>query len=149
MLRQGKTSSLDRYHNLTAKLSYIYYWYIFLYAQLQKKINKKQPTKDDRGVVFIRHLPHGFFEEQLKNYFAQFGKVTRLRLARSKTTGGSKGYAFVEFEYPEVAQVAAETMDNYLMFKKIVKSAYIPPEKQQYNYFRSTVRTVKNKVGTK
>lgn len=63
-------------------------------------------------MVFIRHLPHGFFEEQLKNYFAQFGKVTRLRLARSKTTGGSKGYAFVEFEYPEVAQVAAETMET-------------------------------------
>ncbi|XP_073820041.1 MKI67 FHA domain-interacting nucleolar phosphoprotein [Musca autumnalis] len=117
-------------------------------SQLQKKINKKQQaSKEDRGVVFIKHLPHGFFEQQLKNYFEQFGKVTRLRLARSKRTGNSKGYAFVEFEYPEVAQVAAETMDNYLMFKKLVKAAYIPPEKQQYNYFRSTVRQIKNKSG--
>ncbi|XP_061398730.1 MKI67 FHA domain-interacting nucleolar phosphoprotein [Musca vetustissima] len=117
-------------------------------SQLQKKINKQQAKKkDDRGVVFIKHLPHGFFEQQLKNYFEQFGKVTRLRLARSKRTGNSKGYAFVEFEYPEVAQVAAETMDNYLMFKKLVKAAYIPPEKQQYNYFRSTVRQIKNKSG--
>ncbi|XP_005186157.2 MKI67 FHA domain-interacting nucleolar phosphoprotein [Musca domestica] len=116
-------------------------------SQLQKKINKQPVKKEDRGVVFIKHLPHGFFEQQLKNYFEQFGKVTRLRLARSKRTGNSKGYAFVEFEYPEVAQVAAETMDNYLMFKKLVKAAYIPPEKQQYNYFRSTVRQIKNKSG--
>lgn len=118
-----------------------------IFPQLQKKLNKKSAKKDDRGVVFIKHLPHGFFEQQLKNYFEQFGTVTRLRLARSKRTGSSKGYAFVEFEYPEVAQVAAETMDNYLMFKKLVKAAYIPPEKQQYNYFKSSMRQIRNKVG--
>lgn len=118
---------------------------------MQKKINKKlqKPIKDPRGVVFIQHLPHGFFEEQLKKYFAQFGNVTRVRLARSTRTGNSKGYAFVEFEYPEVAQVAAETMDNYLMFKKVVKASYIPPEKQEFNYFRTTVKQVINKSGKK
>lgn len=118
-------------------------------GQLQKKINKKQqhPKKDAKGVVFIKHLPHGFFEEQLKKYFEQFGNVTRVRLARSKRTGTSKGYAFVEFEYPEVAEVAAETMDNYLMFKKLVKASYIPPEKQQFNYFRTSVKKVRNKSG--
>ncbi|KNC25901.1 hypothetical protein FF38_03401 [Lucilia cuprina] len=116
-------------------------------GQLQKKINKVQPKKDPKGVVFIKHLPHGFFEEQLKKYFEQFGNVTRVRLARSKRTGNSKGYAFVEFEYPEVAEVAAETMDNYLMFKKIVKATYIPPEKQQFNYFRTSLKKIKNKSG--
>ncbi|XP_037822909.1 MKI67 FHA domain-interacting nucleolar phosphoprotein [Lucilia sericata] len=116
-------------------------------GQLQKKINKIQPKKDPKGVVFIKHLPHGFFEEQLKKYFEQFGNVTRVRLARSRRTGNSKGYAFVEFEYPEVAEVAAETMDNYLMFKKIVKATYIPPEKQQFNYFRTSLKKIKNKSG--
>ncbi|KAM7362683.1 uncharacterized protein ACRADG_013262 [Cochliomyia hominivorax] len=117
-------------------------------GQLQKKIKKKQQLqKDPKGVVFIKHLPHGFFEDQLKKYFEQFGNVTRVRLARSRRTGNSKGYAFVEFEYPEVAQVAAETMDNYLMFKKLVKAAYIPPEKQQFNYFRTSVKKIRNKSG--
>ncbi|XP_037948539.1 MKI67 FHA domain-interacting nucleolar phosphoprotein-like [Teleopsis dalmanni] len=117
-------------------------------VQLNKKLKQReQKEKKQRGVVFIKHLPHGFFEEQLKNYFGQFGNVTRLRLARSKRSGGSKGYAFIEFEYPEVAQVAAETMDNYLMFQKIVKAQYIPPEKQRFNFFKSTVRQVKDKTG--
>ena len=35
-------------------------------------------------------------------YFSQFGTVTNLRLARSKRTGGSKGYGWVEFEDKEV-----------------------------------------------
>ncbi|KAL5285333.1 NIFK family protein [Megaselia abdita] len=118
-------------------------------AQLQKKVSKKksQPPKEEKGLVFIKNLPHGFFEEQLTKYFRQFGEVTRLRLARSKKTGGSKGYAFVEFEFPEVAEYAADAMNNYLMFQKIVKAHCIPPEKQKYNYFKTKLRKVVNKAG--
>jgi len=39
---------------------------------------------EDRGVVFLGRIPHGFHEEQMKSYFAQFGGVTRLRLSRNK-----------------------------------------------------------------
>lgn len=119
-------------------------------GQLKKKLNKAKPApkeRQERGVVFIKHLPHGFFEQQLRQYFKQFGHVTRVRLARSERTGGSKGFAFVEFEYPEVAKVAANTMDNYLMFQKVVKATYIPPEKQRFNYFKNTVKKVTNKAG--
>uniref|UniRef100_A0A1B0BP51 RRM domain-containing protein n=1 Tax=Glossina palpalis gambiensis TaxID=67801 RepID=A0A1B0BP51_9MUSC len=48
-------------------------------GQLEKKIKKqKQASKPikNRGVVFIKHLPHGFFEEQMRHYFSQFGDVT-------------------------------------------------------------------------
>ncbi|KAM8706428.1 hypothetical protein ACLKA7_010667 [Drosophila subpalustris] len=119
-------------------------------GQLKKRMPKDKPQakeRPQRGVVFIKHLPHGFFEQQLRAYFKQFGHVTRVRLGRSERTGGSKGFAFVEFAYPEVAKVAADTMDNYLMFQKVVKASYIPPEQQKYNYFKNTVKKVKNKAG--
>ncbi|XP_016983124.1 MKI67 FHA domain-interacting nucleolar phosphoprotein [Drosophila rhopaloa] len=119
-------------------------------GQLKKKVAKAKPQKvkgPERGVVIVKHLPHGFFEQQLRQYFRQFGRVLRVRLARSIRTGNSKGYAFVEFEYPEVAKVAADTMDNYLMFQKVVKASYIPPEKQVFNYFRTSLKKVKNKAG--
>lgn len=106
------------------------------------------PVKSNRGIVFIKHIPHGFYEEQLKAYFEQFGAVTRTRVARSDRSGRSKGYAFVEFRVPEVAQIAAETMDNYLMFKQVLKTAYIPPDEQKYNYFRQTVHRVPKADGT-
>lgn len=116
-----------------------------------KTTNSKHPynpVKARRGIIFIKHIPHGFYEEQLKSYFEQFGAVTRTRVARSERSGKSKGYAFVEFRVPEVAKIAAETMDNYLMFKQVLKTAYIAPEDQKYNYFRQTVRTVSEADGT-
>ena len=36
-------------------------------------------------------------------------------------TGNSKGYGYVQFMEEEVAKIAAETMNNYLMFEKILK----------------------------
>ena len=39
------------------------------------------------GVVYVGHIPHGFYEEEMRKYFSQFGTVTRLRLARSRKVG--------------------------------------------------------------
>lgn len=39
-------------------------------------------------------------------------------------TGGSRGYAFIEFKYEDVAKLVAETMNNYLMFTRLLKCKY-------------------------
>lgn len=97
--------------------------------------------------MLVQNLPNGFYEKEMKKYFKQYGRVTRLRLARSEKTGGSKGYAYIEFKYPEVAQVAAESMNNYLMFHQRLKTVYIPPAKQDHDYFKQPVKFVKTKAG--
>ncbi|XP_059139947.1 uncharacterized protein LOC131928055, partial [Physella acuta] len=68
-------------------------------------------TEKDRlpGVVYIGHVPHGFYERQLSNYFSQFGKVLNVKLSRSKNNGKSKGYAFIKFKDAAVAKTVAET----------------------------------------
>jgi nucleolar protein 15 len=107
----------------------------------KNKSKKKRPKT--RGLVYIRNLPHGFFEEQLRGYFSQYGDITRLRLGRSPKTLNSRGYAFIEFKYPEVAQIAAEAMNNYIMFHRIVKTKYIPPSEVRHDYFRCNIMKVK------
>ena len=62
------------------------------------------------------HLPGIFSESHLYDYFTQFGTISRFRLSRSKWTGNSRGYGFVEFESEDVAKIVAETMDNYLFW---------------------------------
>lgn len=42
------------------------------------------PPPRERGVIYLGHIPHGFYEEEMKSYFSQFGTVTRLKLYRSK-----------------------------------------------------------------
>lgn len=119
-----------------------------LKAPKAKKVQKRTKGKIERGVIYIKHLPHGFYEKELRKYMTQFGSVTNLRLGRSKKTGNSKGYAFVEFKFPEVATIVAETMNNYLMFDRLVKCEVVPADKVQSKIFAGKVN-VKNPPGVK
>ncbi|CAG5116564.1 unnamed protein product, partial [Candidula unifasciata] len=98
-----------------------------------------QVVDDDRqpGVVYIGHVPHGFFERQLRKYFSQFGSVQAVKLSRSKKTGNSKGYAFVKFRYAAVAKTVAETCQNYLFFNKLLKCEYKPLSEVHEDTFHS------------
>jgi nucleolar protein 15 len=75
----------------------------------------------------------------MKKFFEQFGDVTRVRLSRSKRTGNSKGYAYIEFEEPEVAKIVAETMNNYLMYGRKLVSEYVPAEKLHPKVWKGTL----------
>jgi nucleolar protein 15 len=86
--------------------------------------------------IWSSRVPRGFFEPQMKKYFAQFGPVTKLRLSRNKKTGASKHYAFVEFASAEVADIVARTMDNYLMFGHILKCKLIPADQVSPDLFK-------------
>jgi len=85
------------------------------------------------NVLYLGHLPHGFYEKQMRGFFEQFGTVTNVRLSRSKKTAKSKGYAFLQFQSVEVAAIAAQAMDGYHMFGsklvvKVLKKADVHPE---------------------
>uniref|UniRef100_UPI0037E83661 MKI67 FHA domain-interacting nucleolar phosphoprotein n=1 Tax=Semicossyphus pulcher TaxID=241346 RepID=UPI0037E83661 len=118
-------------------------------SEFKKKVQEAKKNKSSKGislspgVIYVGHLPLGLFEPQLKTYFEQFGKVQRLRLSRSKKTGGSKGYAFVEFDCDEVAKIVAETMNNYLMGERLIKCHVIPPEKVHEKMFVGSQREFK------
>merc|ERR1711879_499256 len=94
-------------------------------------------TDEDRepGVIYIGHVPHGFYESQMKKYFSQFGKVLAIKVSRSKKNGKSKGYAFVKFQYAAVAKTVAETCHNYLFFNKLLKCEYKKPEEVNKDTF--------------
>lgn len=110
-----------------------------------EKIKKKTKKGEDqeRGVIYLGHIPYGFFEEQMRNFFSQFGEITQLRLARNKRTGNSKHYAFIEFSSKEVAKIVSEAMNNYMMFGRTLVSQYIPAEEVHANLFKNANRSFK------
>jgi len=98
-------------------------------ATVKRKLDKaKRQPMQDRGVLFLGRIPHGFYEDQMRGYFSQFGTVTRIRLSRNKKTGRSKHYGFVEFASSSVAKIVAETMDNYLIMGHILRCKVIPKD---------------------
>lgn len=109
--------------------------------RLKRDVHEEDP---DSGVIYVSHIPHGFYEPQMKKFFTQFGNVKRLRLSRSKKSGQSKGYAYVEFEFSEVAKVVSETMHNYLMYQKLLKCFYVPKDKLHADTFKGCFHHFKN-----
>ena len=85
--------------------------------RLSRRFHKLKVTQGTgKGVLYVGHLPKGFNETELKNFFQQFGEVTKLRVSRSKKTARSRGYAFLEFAERKVAEIAAKAMNDYLLF---------------------------------
>merc|ERR1712142_168403 len=101
------------------------------YEKKVKKLKKKGTGKLEGGpgVMYVGHLSPEFLEPEIRGYFGQFGTIQRCRLSRSKKTGRSRGFAFIEFSDIKDAKIAAKTMDKYLMHERIMKCAIIPKEK--------------------
>ena len=76
-------------------------------------------------VVYIGHLPHGFYENELRGFFTQFGNVKNVKVSRSKRTARSKGYAFVAFDSAEVAEIACRAINGYIMFGQVLKCSIV------------------------
>lgn len=115
-----------------------------------KKVSKTGNVADDGaesddqdtipGVMYIGHIPHGFYEKQMAGFFSQFGRVLRVRVSRSWRTGKSSGFAFVKFADKDVAVIAAEAMDGYLMHGRRLKANFIPAEKVHKDMFKPKTR---------
>jgi nucleolar protein 15 len=102
--------------------------------QTKSSLSQEAPATE-RGVIYLGHIPYGFFEPQMTNFFSQFGDVTNLRLARSSKTGASKHFAFVEFADAEVAPIVAEAMQGYMMFGRTLKCEVVPAHKVHKHLF--------------
>ncbi|KDN42492.1 RNA-binding domain-containing protein [Tilletiaria anomala UBC 951] len=101
------------------------------------------------GVLYIGRIPRGFYENEMRSYFSQFGNVTRLRLSRNKKTGAPKHYGFIEFDDVEVAQIVQETMDNYLLMGHLLQVKMIPQDKVHADLFKGANRKWRGSTGTR
>jgi len=109
--------------------------------QARRQQARRQEARAARGVVYVGRLPYGFFERELRGYFSQFGAISRLRLSRNKRTGRSKHYAFIEFEEEGVAEIVADAMDGYLLYRHILQVHVLPPDRVHPRLFRGANRT--------
>lgn len=76
-------------------------------------------------------------------FFSQFGDVRRLKVSRSKKSGNSKHYAFLEFKSPQVAAIAAEAMNGYMLFTQKLDCHVLAASEVHKDLFKGTERTFK------
>jgi nucleolar protein 15 len=66
-------------------------------------------------------------------------------VSRSKKTGVSKGYAFLQFKHAEVAAIAAEAMNGYMMFGQMLKCHTIKREDVHTEMFKHANRKMRKR----
>uniref|UniRef100_A0A1J3HGT7 RRM domain-containing protein n=2 Tax=Noccaea caerulescens TaxID=107243 RepID=A0A1J3HGT7_NOCCA len=96
----------------------------------------KTIVENKATVLYIGRIPHGFYETEIEAFFAQFGTVKRVRVARNKKTGKSKHFGFIQFEDPDVAEIAAGAMHDYLLLEHMLQVHVIPPEHVKPNLWK-------------
>ncbi|CAM6094629.1 unnamed protein product [Calypogeia fissa] len=91
----------------------------------------------------VGRVPHGFYEKQMKEFFEQFGTISKLRISCNKQTGKSKHYGFIQFEVPEVAAIGAESMNNYLLMESMLQVKLVPLNKLHHKMWVGANRKFK------
>jgi nucleolar protein 15 len=121
-------------------------------SSARKAASKKKSAEvaaNTSSVLYIGHLPPHFEEHELVQFLKQFGKVLNLRVSRSKKTGNSKGFAFVQMQSPGIAAIVADTLTGYIMFgQRRLVCHVVPPEKIHKKLFFRQKRIVKEKQAT-
>uniref|UniRef100_A0A3B5L1Z2 La-related protein 7 n=1 Tax=Xiphophorus couchianus TaxID=32473 RepID=A0A3B5L1Z2_9TELE len=81
------------------------------------KVRRKHPLGNppnnvDSRTVYVELLPKDVTHSWIKRVFTKCGNVVYVSIPRYRSTGDSKGFAFVEFEKEEQAQKAIEMLNN-------------------------------------
>jgi translation initiation factor 3 subunit G len=69
--------------------------------------------KQDEATVRVTNLPEETQEQDLRDLFTPFGPVSRVFLAKDKTSNTSKGFAFITFNEKKDAQKAIECVSGF------------------------------------
>jgi len=62
--------------------------------------------------IYISNLSFNVTDEDLQDYFAEYGEVSSAKVIMDKFTGKSRGFAFVEMPDDEAAKKAIQELDG-------------------------------------
>ncbi|KAF5397148.1 Poly-U binding splicing factor b [Paragonimus heterotremus] len=83
-------------------------------SQQSQQLNniKKNQTVALLNRVYVGSISYDVREDSLRQSFSAFGSIKTVSMSWDPATQKHKGFAFLEFEYPEAAQLAIDQMNN-------------------------------------
>ncbi|PKS08881.1 hypothetical protein jhhlp_003494 [Lomentospora prolificans] len=82
-------------------------------AAAGERMGGKYGERDDFATLRVTNVSEMAEENELRDMFERFGRVTRVFLAKDKDTGLAKGFAFISFADREDAVKACNKMDGF------------------------------------
>lgn len=91
--------------------SFSFAFMIFLELGLMNTFSCRK-MQSDNGKLFIGGISWDTDEERLKDYFSTFGEVVEAVIMKDRTTGRARGFGFVVFADPSVADRVIKEKHN-------------------------------------
>ena len=79
----------------------------------------------DSAYIYVGGLNEGLNEGDLVLVFSQFGEIVDVHMVRDKSTGKSKGFAFVCFDDQRSTVLAVDNMNGYELLKKKLRVDHV------------------------
>ncbi|KAM5156587.1 poly(U)-binding-splicing factor PUF60-like isoform 2-T2 [Mantella aurantiaca] len=94
--------------------------------QHQQLNNLQMVTQRQRALaimcrVYVGSIYYELREDTIRQAFAPFGPIRSIDMSRDSVTMKHKGFAFVEYEVPEAAQLALEQMNSVMLGGRNIK----------------------------
>ncbi len=81
--------------------------------------------------IYIGNLSFEAEEDDLRNIFDEYGKVSRVSMPKDRETGKKRGFAFVEMDSDEEEEKAIEELDNAEWMGRIIKVNKAKPKENR------------------
>jgi RNA recognition motif-containing protein len=81
--------------------------------------------------IFVANLSFKVTDEDLKQAFEEYGKVTSARVITDKFTGRSRGFGFVEMTNDDEAKKAIDELNNAEFDGKVIAVSVAKPKTER------------------
>lgn len=81
--------------------------------------------------LYVGNLSYNTTEENIRELFSQAGVVSSVALIKDRTTGQSKGFAFVEMDSQANAQKAITMFKDYTMNDRPLSVSFARPREER------------------
>jgi len=83
--------------------------------------------------IYVSNLSFNVTDEDLQDYFAEYGEVTSAKVIMDKFTGKSRGFAFVEMSDDEAAKKAIAELDGASVDGRTIGVSVAKPREDRGN----------------
>jgi RNA recognition motif-containing protein len=81
--------------------------------------------------IYVSNLSFNVEDEDLREFFTEYGEVTSAKVITDKFTGKSRGFGFVEMPDAEAAQKAIAELDNATVESRTIRVMEAKPKEDR------------------
>src|SRR5918998_6020275 len=81
--------------------------------------------------IYVSNLSFNVQDEDLREFFTEYGEVSSAKVITDKFTGKSRGFGFVEMPDTEAAQKAIAELDNGTVEGRTIKVMEAKPKEEK------------------